>query len=448
MNKFTLNFSELKSGAVLWPKDPIRKVLVIGHGALATRQRPTYEHWLAQGIDVHCADIDKSRLDDCLDGIKPYVLPQGESRLLAKGPFDLLCVNNIPDLHMMTALQYGTYARRIVIQKPQDLNLPLIQRMATAAGFEPFRQKAVIHDHYRNKSAFAALLLELPAWIQSFGRFRRVMFFLTESKSVSDEPDRAASLECGMIQDLAVHQLDLMLECLLRANEWSLRPDDNRINRRIGAEIEIVNCVKLVDQTSILGDDVETFAAIDLRVTEQIEFPAGSPTARRFGHQFDVLIVVGKGLAVEQGVVRDLKSVAFEFTRQDAYKSVDLATLSIRGLSDEKINRKHGGMNRPLMIISPNPPEHALEGAGGQNLGLWQTLSVGQRVAEIASRAKEWSNTSGMASYQYQRPLGDLIRDLASPRANQIRSLWGGLPPLDSFQDQEEPKPKPPDYCD
>lgn len=51
---------------------------------------------------------------------------------------------------------------------------------------------------------------------------------------------------------------------------------------------------------SILGDNIETCAVMDLRVTEGIEFPAGHPNARRFKHTFDVLIVVGKGLAIEQ----------------------------------------------------------------------------------------------------------------------------------------------------
>jgi len=432
MIKFAIDFKNLSLDHIQWPDKPLERVAVIGHGALAERQKPTYVHWVNQDIAVHCADVDRTQLDDCINGIQKYVIPNDEDKLLCVPHFDLLCINNVPDLHLMTALHYGTYADRIIIQKPQDLNYPLIQRIATASGFERFRRKTVIHDHYRNKSVYAALLTQIPELLQRYGKFKRIMFFLTESKSVSDEPQRAQSLNCGMIQDLAVHLIDLMLELLISASEWSFNPGDDRLNRRIGGDVEMINCVKRVDQTSILGDEVETFAAMDLQVTEKIEFPAGSTNPTHYQHRFNVLVAVGKGLAVEQGAVRDLKSIVIEFEREGFYVVVDLATLNARHLSIDDINHLHGGMNRPLMLISPNPPEHALRGAGGTNFRLWQSLSLGQHVAAIASCAKEWEQPNGMPAYPYQRPLGDLIRELASK--NQIRqTVWGDLPPLTSF---------------
>ena len=101
------------------PNLDLRKLLVIGHGELALRQQPTYEHWLNENVEVHCADVSAARLDDCLDGIKRYVLPDDEARLLRAAPFDYLFINNVPDLHLASALQYGTYAKSIIIQKPQ-----------------------------------------------------------------------------------------------------------------------------------------------------------------------------------------------------------------------------------------------------------------------------------------------------------------------------------------
>lgn len=60
-----------------------RKVLVIAHGDLATRQRPTYQHWLKRGVEVHGADVDPAKLEDCLDGIHRYVLPDEKQRLIS-----------------------------------------------------------------------------------------------------------------------------------------------------------------------------------------------------------------------------------------------------------------------------------------------------------------------------------------------------------------------------
>src|SRR5260370_36207892 len=131
---------------------------------------------------------------------------------------------------------------------------------------------------------------------------RRILFFITEERSVLDEGNRAASLKCGMIQDLGVHVIDLMLETLLSVNEWRIRPNDERLQKRVGGNIEIKNCVKSKEMHSSLGDDVETFAAIDFHITEQIEFPSTSKNTHHFQHEFDILIVLGKGLAIEQDV--------------------------------------------------------------------------------------------------------------------------------------------------
>jgi len=51
---------------VQWSSEPIRSVVVFGHGALAERQKPIYEHWLKEKVEVHCADTDPSKLEDCV----------------------------------------------------------------------------------------------------------------------------------------------------------------------------------------------------------------------------------------------------------------------------------------------------------------------------------------------------------------------------------------------
>jgi hypothetical protein len=430
--------------------EPIRSVLTIGHGDIAARQRPIFEHWLAQGVTVHCADIDESKLDDCLDGIHRYVLPRDEQRLtrvLYAAPADLLVINNVPELHLITALQWSTYVRRIIIQKPQDLNYPLIKTMARAQGYERFRRQAVIHDHYRNKDVVPALAQALPSLHKERGQFKRLLFILTEGKSVNDELHRSSSLCSGMIQDLAVHMVDLFLEVIHVGAEWHVRDRDERKIKRVGGTIEVVACHKLREMASSLGNLVETFAAIDLHVKEQLEFPTGHPAARLWYNEFDVLIVVGKGLSIEQGVAGDIKTVAVEFEREGEYDAwIDLKSLSVHGFQNHlpqggaEINRNHGGLNRPYFLISPNPPEHAIRGLGGSEYAQWQTLGLGQHVAENIQMAVEKGTTSSMGAYPYGRSLGDLLRELAT-QTRAIRPIWGDLGSLTRYL-SAQPLPK------
>lgn len=421
--------------------ETIRKIAIIGHGAVAERQLPSHQLWLEQGVEIHAADVDPAKLDDCPKEMSRYVLPQEEERMLRAGPFDMLFVNNFPELHLITALTYATHAKLIVIQKPQDLNFPLIRTINQARGYEHFRPRTVIHDHYRNKGAIPAVLRELPTLLQRYGRFRRILFFLTEAKSVNDEWERAPSLMCGMIQDLAVHMIDIMLEYLIAASEWRHREGDDRLTRRKNCAITLMNCVKLREQNSVLGDYVETFAALDLRVIEDLEFPADHRLAQKVRHEFDVLVVVGKGLAIEQGVPEDIKATVIEFERgDDLFVTADLLTQGIQGISGADINQNHGGLNRPLMLTLPNPPPHALQGLGGLDFPQWQSFSAGQYVASIVEGA-QLLTPAVEKGYPYRRPLGDLLTKLASSE-HRIRPIWGNLPPLTNFQ-IKMPRPDP-----
>jgi hypothetical protein len=362
--------------------------------------------------------------------------------------FDVLFVNNVPELHLVTALECSTLAKRIIIQKPQDLNFPLIRTIAAANGFQDFRDKTVIHDHYRNKGGVPALLNVLPDLHRDYGQFRRLLFFLTECRSVNDEVDRAPSLKCGMIQDLGVHMLTLFLECMALGTKWEDRRDSDNWHERTNAEVEVVACPKLHVLSSILGD-AETFAAIDLRVKELIEFPAARPGPTKRERNLDALIVVGKGLAIEQGVNEDLKVVVAQFERGEGYEAViDLATQEPSGIQQyltqggQEVNKLHGGLNRPLMLISPNPPVHALEGLGGAGYQQWQGLPFAESVATIVQAAKQLLPASYVGGYLAGRPLGDLLRELAT--GNHVRPIWGDLGPLTRYLIR---MPRPQNYC-
>lgn len=421
--------------------DPIQRVLVIGHGDLAVRQRPTYEHWINQGVEVHCADVDPTKLDDCLEGVQRYDLsdPSEARRLLSVGydGYDLLLVNNFPGIHLATALTYSAFAKHIIIQKPQDLNYPLIRTIQTAAGFEGFRRKVKVHDHYRNKDSVPALLQVLPQLHRDYGRFQKLAFFLTESKDINDEEARAGSLDCGMIQDLAVHMFDLLFETIAVGTQWTNSKEDERLHKRVGGTIRVVACPQFHRTNSILGDHVETFAAIDMNVTEKIEFLTKGKNPIINFHSYDVLIVVGKGLSVEDGVTGDLKVIAAEFERPGFDIKIDLSSHGTVGIqnylpSGREINRRHGGMNRPLMLISPNTPKHALEGFGAADHSQWQTLQLSGEVAFAADVSKKTYSQS-LPAYPPGRALGDFIRELATGALGAIRPIWGNFRPLSTY---------------
>ena len=414
--------------------EPVGKVLVVGHGDLASRQRASYLHWMTEGAVVHCADIDPWQLEDCPEGVLRYdASDPGElDRITKSAPFDLLLVNTPPEVHLATALQYSPFAKQIIISAPQDSNYPLIKTISTLPAFADLRRRILIHDHYRNRDVFSALLSKLPMLHRDYGQFRRMLLFLVETTSVNDELTRAASLKSGVLQDLGVHMISLFLELLGVGSEWSTGQNDDRLHRRETVEIDVLTCSASREVNSILGDQVETFAAIDLRVRERISFPAHTKDARLREHCFDALIVVGKGLSVEYGVQQDLKAMSIEFEQGNI--AVDLDSQATIGVPSYlpisgQINRHHGGINRPLMLLSSHPPDHAQWGFGGEKYRQWQPLDLSEQVAlHINIARKMMMDSRLMGAYPDGLPLGDFVRRLAAE--NQIRPIWMKLPPL------------------
>lgn len=419
-----------------WPRGRIHKVLAIGHGDIANRQASVYKHWLDNGVKLHFADISEVALGDCLPGAEAYLLPREDGKLRKAGVFDLVLVNNLPELHLITALEYSKFARRMIIQKPQDLNFPLIKTVSKALGYEQFRAKTVIHDHYRNKGAFQALLHALPALHERNGRFTRLIAFLTESRSVREEEHRLASLECGMIQDLAVHMLDLAVECALSIETWRASPGREAKYRRKAATFKVRNCVRLREVNTPLDDDIETFSAIDLEVEEELEYPHNAEKPHSLKHTYDVLIVVGKGLALEPDLHEDLKAVFVEFEREGQSVVADLARQEVAGIPSNGVNRQHGGLTRPLFLLSDEPPGHATAGIGGLDARQWQPFTVAQHVSAIADLARRRAGTKFPPAYPYLRALSDLLRELASEE--KIRPTWSTLPSLSELRGESE----------
>ncbi|HEY6252297.1 MAG TPA: hypothetical protein VI685_20260 [Candidatus Angelobacter sp.] len=428
--------------------DPVGKVLVVGSGDIALKQRATYHHWMSEGVAVHCADTDVSRLEDCLEGVHRHDVsdPDEFNRMVKSGPFDLLLVNTRPELRLATALQYSAFAKQIVISAPQDSNYPLIKTISTLPAFDDLRRRIRIHDYYRNKDVFPGIISILPMLHRDYGQFRRMMLFLVENRSINDDLLRARSLNSGVLQDLAAHMVSLLLELSATDTEWPSGPNDDRVHRRESVEIDVVACSASVEINSILRDDVETFAAIDLRVKERISFPAYTKHAQLRERAFDVVVVVGKGLGIEFGIQDDLKAISIEFERGNTV--VDLNSLATIGLPSylpigPQINRHHGGINRPLMLLSSNPPQHARWGFGGEKYRQWQTLALSTQAASIINIASQMKGSRLMGAYRFGEGLGDFIRRLAIE--NQIRPIWAALPSLTQYLVK---LPRPQEYYD
>ncbi len=424
---------------------PLSKVLVIGQGDLAKRQRPTYEHWLANGVKVHCADINPDKLENSVAGLHTYVLPQDEKAMLNKAPFDLLYVANIPSYHLKTTLQYGDCARQIIIQKPLHPGLVTLEHVRQLGNLYP---KIVVHDHYRNKSSFAALLNHGHQ-----NEIRRMLFFLTETKSVTSEIDRAGALTCGVLLDLGVHMLSLLLDCIkIFASDlapWELKnnfTDQKQVLNTYAklnefSLIEISNSYGAQEIGCGLGKGVETLAVLDLTVkgvtdmvTEKfgvcrknLDTSHGNAIGSENMIPIDVLIVTGKGIGgtrraseLRHASQGDLKAVVLEFA-DGRTVAADLSSLAVFGLSSNDVNTQHGGLNRPLLLLSPNPPEHALYGLGGQGYSQWQSFSEAALVCKIAHQAKQLL-PKNLNTYPTGMNIQEYLKQLVL--SGELRPIW------------------------
>ena len=96
------------------------------------------------------------------------------------------------------------------------------------------------------------------------------------------------------------------------------------------------------------------------------------------------------------------------------------------------------------MLMSPNPPDHALRGLGGLDYQQWQTLPLGEHVAFDVDVAKQTISSYVMDAYPPGRPLGDFLRELAAG-TQAIRPIWGNLRPLTAHLIK---LPRPDEYYD
>jgi hypothetical protein len=101
------------------------------------------------------------------------------------------------------------------------------------------------------------------------GFINQIRVFLVEHRSVNQEWNRRAALECGMIFDLGVHNVTVIQELVPPTLSWT--NSHGHQFRRERREIEAVTCARGRTSACILqNQEAETFAAIELRITERV----------------------------------------------------------------------------------------------------------------------------------------------------------------------------------
>jgi hypothetical protein len=277
-----------------------------------------------------------------------------------KNGFDAIYVANFSHQHITTAIEFQDYTPLIIIAKPLDTHLDLLLTIQRDnPHFGHLLSKLFIHDHYLNKPGIRTLKKIMPKLHEQHCFIDSIMLFLVEKDTIEEkEKHRLDGLSNGMLFDLAVHLISILQEITPVGMEWYY--DGRGPYKRTDRKIHVAACTTARYAGSMLGKSTaicdgrlaETFGIVELRVEETISFndiPNPQPRSIR------VLIVAGKGVPVEEGTTRDLKSVYLQFEAEGEVK-LDLDTSRFSGVDDSilrdvgyyDMNLAQRGINLPL----------------------------------------------------------------------------------------------------
>ena len=359
------------------------KFLISGTGAIVGKLKPTWELYADLNIELYAADI-------CDNPAGRSALPEkarffnwknSEERqqLIEAGwdrPFDFVYLSTYPSVHIFTALRLDFIAKQFIFPKPVDSNFSSMQTLFseyTCGRSVNLVSRSCVHDHYRNKPITKFLRAQIADLHRRNGYLKNVRIFITEWKSIQNEFQRRESLECGIMLDLGPHALSVAYEVVPNTLSW--QSDDGDNYKRVSRRFEIVSASRGRDNLSILhNQDKETFAAIHLRGLEEIEFTPKSTVdhVERICRPFDVLIVVGKGVSVnDRAQKQDLKAIELEFDGQIVRGNFDTNALSgvvdkdVQKGMESKIDTRHRGLNLPLQELGTNRFDLEKLNAGG-----------------------------------------------------------------------------------
>jgi hypothetical protein len=343
-------------------------------------------------------------------------------RRLARDHPALLIIANWPEDHLASVLLLSRYATMTVVAKPIDINLPLLERLVRASELYRWLLDTVgVHDQYLRRPPIMALRQGLSELHAASGFLQGIRLFIAERRSVNDEPTRLRALEVGIIYDLAVHAIAILLELTPPQLTWTM-PDGHQY-RRLSRDIRVIGCAKAqVAGCMLANQDAETFATIEFEVQENIQFNNGgsSPVTR----SFPVLVVVGKGVVLDDGVGRDLKALELSFQGYEPLR-MDLETNAISGpdlvrlIPHGQMDRRQRGLNEPLIKLADRaftPSDRSPD-----EIPLFQSVDAAHLCLQLLAAAHTAASGKLMA-YRPGVAVHDLINRLIA--SDQLNSYW------------------------
>ena len=281
-------------------------------------------------------------------------------KYLRQRPLTHIFVANLPPQHMLTAFKFSELCPggQIVISKPLDTNLTLIETIASGGAWPDVAAKIFVHDHYRNKGAVQPIYEAFPQLIDVYGKLKSFEFYLVESKTVEEE-DRLEALNEGVIFDLASHLFALVQLFFLESPNPALKLPGLTLDK-VWLEVNSVARARYA-LCHIENPNAETFAAIVVTLVVEYIRPART---QPIIHKIPGLMVVGKGIKPSQSISADLKGMRFNQELQT--RSINLTRNEVNPpLSDlhfAKNSLKEDGFGRPIIRtlgqLKPNIESH------------------------------------------------------------------------------------------
>jgi hypothetical protein len=408
------------------------RILIVGTGAIVKKMEPTWALYQKRGARIYAADVvDKPSALAALPKETTFYNCRNRDRLRAlqdeakRKPFDCAYLSTLPELHLAEALKYDSLVHRFIIPKPIDSHFTLLEtfhnQQKDAGAYNDLVGRICVHDHYRNKPLTSYLKGHMTDLLRRNGYLKNIRLYIVEHRTIQSEWRRRPSLECGMILDLAPHALSVLYELVPNEMEWT--DTEGHTFQRIRREIRVVNAVLGRDNNSILHDPrAETFATLHFKVIETIHFsPKDEPkVVDAFPHEFDVLIIVGKGISLsgadDKSGERDLKAIEIEFDGQIVRGNFD--TNAVSGVIDERlherllkeVNPDHRGLNLPMMELATNG--FSLDFKNGKLISPFQSFEEAFRIARLLEDCRKHSDSlkgDRMARYHANASIGSLL---------------------------------------
>ncbi len=383
------------------PRGP-SNLLVYGiNGQLGgNKLRPTLDAYAARGVEITGCDIvEEKDLRLKFTGLKGYYnLSHKKDReklfdIGRRGKFDLAYEATWPSSHLLTVSNWEAICHSIIETKPfvSIKQLDTLKALMELPGFECVLKKLMMHDHFANKPALAAVLRNLPMIHRHYGKISRIQVVITERRSVNhpDELARQQALAEGMIPDLDSHAI-MIIELLVPVNlVWE--DDAGSRFKRLSRQIKPTACVRAQMKNAAVAQDVDTACIVEYMVTESLSLVCddGTTMGSPFTNEFFVLVVCGKGLSTSPDS-GDLKAVEICFQGQGRSTGViDLETNRLNEVLEEvpgiqvpdDTARAHRGINYPMLTILDRWQEfHADDGLRSELFQLppliWENMTL------------------------------------------------------------------------